>query len=69
LACSLENLICLPRDIVFRIVFDIFNDVEYIPHKLCEIYLVFKDHMSMQSLIKAEEEAEAGLEHTETANK
>ena len=33
------------------------------------LFFIFRDHMSMQSLIKAEEEAEAGLEHTETANK
>ena len=33
------------------------------------LFFVFKDHMSMQSLIKAEEEAEAKLEHPETMNK
>jgi len=32
------------------------------------VFFIFKDHMSVQSLIKAEEEAEAELEHTETAN-
>ena len=32
------------------------------------LFFIFKDHMSVQSLIKAEEEAEAELEHTETAN-
>jgi len=29
------------------------------------LFFIFKDHMSVQSLIKAEEEAEAELEHTE----
>jgi glycosyltransferase 2 family protein len=33
------------------------------------VFYIFKDHMSMQSLIKAEEEAEAELEHIETVNK
>lgn len=32
------------------------------------LFFIFKDHMSMQSLIKAEEEAEAKLEHPETMN-
>ena len=33
------------------------------------LFFIFKDHMSMQSLMKAEEEAGVGLEHTEIANK
>ena len=33
------------------------------------LFFVFKDHMSMRSLIKAEEEAEAELEHLEPENK
>ncbi|MBT3508390.1 MAG: flippase-like domain-containing protein [Nitrospina sp.] len=33
------------------------------------VFYIFKDHMSMQSLIKAEEEAEAELEQIETTNK
>ncbi len=33
------------------------------------LFFIFKDHMSMQSLIKAEEQAEAGLEHPETVIK
>ena len=33
------------------------------------LFFVFKDHMSVQSLMKAEEEAEAELEQTETVNK
>ena len=33
------------------------------------LFFIFKDHMSVQALIKAEEEAEAELEHTEHPNK
>lgn len=33
------------------------------------LFFVFKDHMSVQALMKAEEEAEAKLEHPETMNK
>ena len=33
------------------------------------LFFIFKDHMSVQSLIQAEEEAGAELEHTEIANK
>jgi glycosyltransferase 2 family protein len=33
------------------------------------LFFIFKDHMSVQSLIQAEEEAEAELEHTEIPNK
>lgn len=33
------------------------------------LFFVFKDHMSVQSLMKAEEEAEAKLEQTEPVNK
>jgi glycosyltransferase 2 family protein len=33
------------------------------------VFFIFKDHMSMQSLIKAEEEAEAELEHIEVTSK
>jgi glycosyltransferase 2 family protein len=33
------------------------------------VFFIFKDHMSMQSLIKAEEEAEAELEHIEPVSK
>lgn len=33
------------------------------------LFFVFKDHMSVQALIKAEEEAEAELEHSEHPNK
>jgi glycosyltransferase 2 family protein len=32
------------------------------------LFFVFKDHMSVQALMKAEEEAEAKLEHPETMN-
>ena len=33
------------------------------------LFFIFKDHMSVQSLMKAEEEAEAELEHLEPENK
>lgn len=33
------------------------------------LFFILKDHMSVQALIKAEEEAEAELEHTEIVNK
>ncbi len=33
------------------------------------LFFIFKDHMSVQSLIKAEQEAGADLEHTEIPNK
>ncbi len=33
------------------------------------VFFIFKDHMSVQSLIKAEEDTEVELEHTEIANK
>ena len=33
------------------------------------LFFIFKDHMSVQALIKAEEEAEAELEHTEHPDK
>ncbi len=33
------------------------------------LFFIFKDHMSVQSLIKAEEEAGTELEHTEIPNK